>query len=319
MNKLRVEVDPLSDERWARIERSLFARLESADHDQGEVSDGARRRFGPRLWFAVAAVLCSLAFFVVARPWSSEGPALDQPSRITTGPTASHLSLPGLALDVGPQSAVVVGAETTDGLLVVLDRGSIVCQVAKRSSTQPLIVQAGGARVRVVGTRFEVMRLGEAARVKVYEGVVEVAFQGRTARVAAGEEWPGREPSAPTSALVEHESSSDPLAGVRSTASATPAPARSVPVADDGGKAARPSSSRNASPSLPRSISAEQRRRAEPEPAQAEPPERDLVRADPESSQALFEQATALERSDPARAPASRWPGSSGTANRGRA
>ena len=197
-----------------------------------------------------------------------ERAAIEQPSRITTGSSPSHLALSGLSSDVEPQSAVVVGAETPQGVLIVVDRGSVVCQVAPRPIDAPVIVQAGAARVRVVGTRFRVTRLGESARVKVQEGTVEVSSRGDTFRVHAGEEWPAEvarrapvEPASATSAM--------PVGEAEPTAS---------------------SAARHVSTAVRNEGCASSRRR----PLRDEPPA--------PSRQEVFEQATLLERSDPGRA-----------------
>jgi hypothetical protein len=174
-------------------------------------------------------------------------------------------------VDVEPQSAVVVGPETPHGVLIVVDRGSIVCQVAPRASDAPLIVQAGEARVRVLGTRFRVTRLGESARVKVQEGVVEVSSRGGSFRVRAGEEWPAEPVAAEPAETVAVPSSPVPVADATNRTSG--APGRSTPAA---------ARNRSASAVVP----ADDGRASEPPP----------------SRQSVFEQAALLERSDPAQA-----------------
>lgn len=273
MKPLRVEVEPLSDERWTKVERSLFARLPLV------LDEGAPPSFRQRspMWLAAVAVVSMMALVLVLEPWSSDEIALDQPSRVTTGATASHLALPGLALDVEPESAVVVGADTQRGMLLVLDRGTIVCRVAKRASADPVIVQAGAARVRVVGTRFAVTRLGESARVEVFEGVVEVTFGGESTRVTAGQVWPQRDVA--LAPKPEDPSTLDSALEVE--------PPESVRVPHE------PTARRRSAP-VPRG-SVEERAEAVPS-GQNEPP------PVAPSSQSVFERATALEQSDPARA-----------------
>ena len=148
-------------------------------------------------------------------------------------------------------------------MLIVLDRGGIVCEVAPRSSSAPLVVQAGSIQVKVVGTRFSVTRTGEKARVAVEHGVVEVTEGGRVARVGAGEVWPSEAPVvAPSSA----------------TTSDTPNVAGDGPMSDANQK----------SPPSPV---------ARPNGAAA-----GRHAAYGQAAQARFEAAAALERSDPARA-----------------
>jgi transmembrane sensor len=155
--------------------------------------------------------------------------------------------------------------------LIVVDRGAIVCDVEPHSADAPLIVQAGEARVRVVGTRFTVGRVGESARVDVERGVVEVSSGGRSWRVGAGEAWP----SAAATNVLPEPTASPPVAA--------PAPAGAATVStvvQD--KRATPHPRATPAPSV-----------EEPTPRLASP-----------SSQEMFESASRLEHSDPARAAA---------------
>jgi hypothetical protein len=270
----QIEVEPLSDQRWSKIERSLMSRLENEANGVGNASPEPRRRFDGRIWLVAAALLGALggAFFAVST--LPERDVIEHPSRIATGATASHLALPGLSLDVEPQSAVVVSAETPQGLLIVVDRGSITCEVAPRPSEAPLIVQAGSARVRVLGTRFSVARVGESARVGVSHGVVEVSAGGRSFRVGAGEQWSGEV--------------------------AEPAPTEGKPVSGVAPPAAGENTQREVRP-VRRPVSASAGARSGHELAAA-PEVAATLPAPTPSRQATFEEATALERSDPERA-----------------
>ncbi len=285
---LRVDVEPLSEQRWDRIGRSLMARLETEPVKADSVFR-AKVRPRPYGWWAAAAVvfvLTALSLSVGLMP--SDG-AVDEPSRIATGSTASHLKLPGLDVQVDPESAVVVAAETPQGRLVVLDRGSIVCEVAPRAKNAPLIVQAGATRVRVVGTRFSVTRMGEAARVEVYEGVVEVTAGGQTERVSAGQRWP-----APT---TEARQTLQPSDGMKAEDTGCAATGPSSDVDPNTASARVNRTALNESPSEVRSKQSLPRGGKE----SAESPEDDSE-ATHESAQRVFERATALERSDPTRA-----------------
>jgi hypothetical protein len=272
MRKLiQIEVEPLSEQRWAKIGRSLTSRFAVETKNVNERSAVPLSRFGGRAWLLAAALMGAIGGAVVAARSLPEPAVVEYPSRITTGSTPSHLALSGLSLDVEPQSAVVVGAETPQGLLIIVDHGSIVCQVAPRSKDAPVIVQAGAARVRVLGTRFSVTRLGESARVKVQDGIVEVSSRGGTFRVQAGEEWPS---------------------GV-----APPAPAESVGVS-------------NVAPSAPidesrpggRTTARHDSTTTRAKSASAGAPTLESAATLGPSRQEVFEQATLLERSDPGRA-----------------
>lgn len=271
----RIQVEPLSDQRWERIERSLISRLELEAPRAATIVP--RRIARGRFWLVAAALAGALGTAVFHARETSEPQAVEQPSRITTGATASHLALPGLSLDVEPQSAVIVGAETPQGLLIVVDRGSIACRVAPRAADAPLVVQAGAARVRVLGTRFSVTRVGESAHVEVQDGVVEVSYGGRSTRVHRGGRWSAEEP--------------------RHAPTAVPPAPSAAPVAPD--ESPQPDAARSGRPAsaTPRGPS-ERERTAARESSSAEPASESPAR----SAQLVFEQATALERSDPARA-----------------
>lgn len=290
MKTLRhIEVEPLSAQRWAKLERALFARVELGTGGNWH-SQRMGRRLGSSAWFAAAAVVGALAITGLALYGRPERTTLDHPSRITTGATGSHLAFPGLALDVEPQSVVVVGAETPEGRLVVLDSGKILCQVAPRSTDAPLIVQAGGTRVRVLGTRFSVTRSNDAARVEVQQGVVEVTSAGESQRVRAGEEWPKR--VAQRSTLTEPAPGSDATALPSVTRPALPQVAE-----------------RKGASALRVAPNAVVARRADEPSARPDDgataatvaPEDGAIKAG-SSHQAVFEQATLLEQRDPARA-----------------
>jgi hypothetical protein len=286
----RIEVEPLGEQRWEKIERSLLARVERGFVDAGHLPQPGRRWTHSAL--LVAAMLVSvLGLALLVTRQQPQHAALEDPSRISTGPNASHLALPGLSLDVEPHSAVVVGAETSQGLLIVLDQGTIVCQVAPRATDRPLIVQAGAARVRVLGTRFSVTRLGEAARVQVEHGVVEVLSSGGRWRVEAGQDWPpaAPAPSATRSPVASPGPSVEarPLSTGARPASAEAPPGRTV-------TRLRPTpTSATPTPAAPATASASVEE-ARPVP--------DAVPRPVPSRQDVFEQATLLERSDPARA-----------------
>jgi len=268
---LPVEVEVVSARRWAKIERSLFARW---DEEQQHRVPGAERklvRSSRRLMAMSAVALVALASIVGLVTWRSagEGIALDRTSRIATGSNGSHLSLQGLTLDVAPESAVVLGSPSEQGLLIVLDRGKIVCEVAPRAADAPLIIQAGSVQVKVVGTRFSVTRTGEKARVAVEHGVVEVAAEGRVSRVGAGQVWPAEAPAvAPSSATTTDALGTvgeQPVTGEQ-------------PVIETNQKSPSAGGANPSGASSPRNI------------------------ASGEAAQARFESASALERSDPARA-----------------
>jgi hypothetical protein len=277
MKKLsQIEVEPLSEQRWSKVERSLLSRLALETNDATKPLPEPRPRKVGGAWLLAAALVGALGVGVLAARALPERAVIEQPSRVTTGALSSHLALSGLSVDVEPQSAVVVGAETPQGLLIVVDRGSIVCQVAPRPSDAPLVVQAGATRVRVMGTRFSVTRLGESARVKVQQGVVEVSSGGRNWRVRGGEVWPTDETAAAPPELVHVPNVLPPT------------------VAQDVERGAPP-------PERPAAAAAKPRSAAELAPSEGTST-RTSSEVRSSSRQAVFEKATALERSDPQRA-----------------
>src|SRR5262245_46222871 len=103
-NLRRIEVEPLSEQRWAKLERSLYSRLALEANETADGSLARRSRVSGRAWLLAAALVGALGGVVLAAPWVRERPVVEQPSRITTGSSASHLALSGLSLDVEPQS-----------------------------------------------------------------------------------------------------------------------------------------------------------------------------------------------------------------------
>ncbi len=229
-----IQPEPLSEARWKSIEQAVFSRLE-----RGEASRSApleppigRRHVVTTAW---ASVIAAAAVIVATLLWfSGDEQAL---SRISTGASASRVMLPGVALDVGPESAVVVSGSASESQLLVLDRGEVTCDVDRRRAGAPFVVQAGGVKVEVIGTRFRVVREGERARVSVQEGVVKVSAGGSSVRLVAGQTWPA-EPSvqapAPSSSSADSARSTldaeQAPAPVRPRASARPAEGKQAPL-----------------------------------------------------------------------------------------
>src|SRR6187551_663155 len=186
---LELEFEPLSEPRWQKIEQRVFTRLDAGElpstRDSNQHAPFSTRRAS--VWALGLAASLLLVVFALSRSNRSASPTV---SRISTGVTASHVALPGVVLDVSPQSAVVVSGSAEESSLIVLDRGEVTCDVAHRRPGAPLFVQAGEVSVEVVGTRFTVTRQEEVAGVRVQEGVVRVKFRGRSASVKAGETWP---------------------------------------------------------------------------------------------------------------------------------
>ncbi len=272
---LEMDLEPLSEQRWSKIEHSVFARLDAGElpptRSSTRLAPSPARRAG--LWaLGLAAGLCAVVS-VLRGPLQGEAASI---SRISTGVTASHVALPGVLLDVSPESAVVVSGSADESALIVVDRGEVTCDVAHRRPGAPLMVQAGEVSVEVVGTRFTVVRHGDAASVSVQEGVVKVRARGRTALVKAGEHWASHEPAPANAAPF-----ADPLSPGGPPEAASPAnTARIPPEREAAAKALRETTKKR--PGV-RPIS----RNAEPSTS---------------SLQTQFEAATQLEAKDPAEA-----------------
>ncbi|WP_394829143.1 FecR domain-containing protein [Pendulispora albinea] len=212
-SSIHVDVEPLNDARWAKIEGALFDQLERDEHAAREVHDESEHDErvatshiveGPAYawwrtgaYFVVAGAVAAAIGAIVSRAvWHPEPPPAIS-SHVETGTSGTHLVIGEAALDVGPQAALFVNGDDAHGVLVVLERGKVDFEVTPRRERPPFVVQAGEARVRVTGTRFSVDRTGEGARVDVSSGMVEVSAHGQMANVHAGEHWPAKDTAQP--------------------------------------------------------------------------------------------------------------------------
>ncbi len=225
----RPPVPPLTDAAVSRIERGVFANLDREAAEQRLLPARAARP--RRRWPAVAVTSAALAAMVVLgvrqlrRP--SEGPA--RGARIATATSPSHLTLEGAAVDVAPASAIDFVDDRDGATVIRLDRGSVTCEVAPRGTRPPFVVEAGATRVKVIGTRFGVTRIGDHARVWVVHGTVEVGDEGLTQLVHAGEQYlPGAGAGAGTvTARADPRRDEAPPGGA-----VTPGPPPTVPSPD---------------------------------------------------------------------------------------
>ncbi len=201
--------EPLSDQRWSRIERRLFERV--ANGEAEPTAPRSRMTSKSRAPLAAVLVLAGAAAAAVgALGWralyaSPQSQVALIPSRVSTDATGSRVSVGEATLDVAPQSVVSVTGDDQNGVVVSLERGRVECEVPPRGGRPPFWVKAGDVSVRVVGTHFAVARTAAKVDVEVQRGVVLVTAQGQETPVHAGEQWP--RPPAPSSA-----SGSDPSA-----------------------------------------------------------------------------------------------------------
>jgi hypothetical protein len=183
-----LEVEPLSEARWARVERAVL----DAKLDVNPTTETAPRE--PKGWRMAAGVLVlagALAAISGALAWRALLPeASENATRVETAANGSRVEFGESTIDVGPTSAVRLAGDDAHGIVVTLDRGRVECDVAPRLGRPPFAVEAGSVEVRVIGTHFAVSRAGTAVSVDVQRGQVEVVSGGEVALVAAGAHWP---------------------------------------------------------------------------------------------------------------------------------
>jgi hypothetical protein len=188
----RLEVEPLGEARLSRIKRNVFDRLDT-DPLAGEAATptvrawlGQDRLVRAIVAFAAFVAIVAIYFWASPRPV----PTGANPSRIVTGSAPSHVMVGDNAVDVAPSSVLLASGNDEQGILLVLERGTVTCDVTPRLARPPFVVQAGSVRVRVVGTRFTVRREDDSARVEVTRGTVEVSTGADTILLHQGEAWP---------------------------------------------------------------------------------------------------------------------------------
>jgi hypothetical protein len=330
----KIAVEPLTDARWARMEQSLMGRLaELPVHEQAR--EPAPTRLRPRArtmavvgGFTIAAAAAAIALRV-ASPL-----AHPSTSRVVTEASASHVTFGENAIDVSPESGIVVNEED-HATVLTLERGEVALHVAPRPKDRPFLVEAGDVHVRVVGTEFTVRRVGVGATVSVRKGVVEVREHDELTRLTAGQHWPDE---TRVDATVGSTAAATPTPTLNSTPTptlngtptpngiATPTPngiatstststptlnatpaatpiAPAIRGASPHASRPRPSLSSASTPSAP-STPAPAAPAASPAPpvdAPLDPPTAPVAAAEP-SAQSKFEAAEQVERTDPARA-----------------
>jgi FecR protein len=242
-------IPTLADAAVSRIERGLFAALDARPFVPERARSGRRRGLAATFALAGVAVAAS-AIFVVREGRRGEAPPAR--AQISTTTSGSRIAIAGATLEVAPQSAVSFGGGRDGAVVVVLDRGTVTCEVAPRAKRAPFVVEAGATRVTVIGTRFSVHRVGEHATVSVERGLVEVADMNFTELVHAGESY--RPGEAVTRAPLASEAETAPVAPVVApntavavaeapAAAPRPAPTIAAPVAlapRSSGRPARP-------------------------------------------------------------------------------
>ncbi len=195
----KFEIEDLSSERWSKIERDVFERLDREEVPRSSAQLRASR--GPRRAIATFVLAGAAAAVIGAVAWEKLRPATHgeqtNVSRVSTDDSASHVQVGENEVDVGAHSSVAIRGNDTAGIEIALDHGEIECEVAPRQGRPPFVVVAGDVRVRVIGTHFHVVRL-EKTSVSVQRGTVEVDQAQSVTLVHAGEAWPAPVPAQPT-------------------------------------------------------------------------------------------------------------------------
>jgi FecR-like protein len=261
-------VEPLSDVAWARVERGLFARMDTGA--QPVVAAPPTRRW---LWIAapMLAAAAAVALWIGLRspvaPPHAVGP---DPLIIVPGESPSTVSAGDAFVTLEAHSKVVLSREAPTALV---EHGAAWFQVAPRHEQPPYVVVAGDTVVRVIGTRFKVGRYAEVTTVAVERGLVDVRFRGVGAQVGAGQTWSSNQPNAIS-------------ATTRTASAAEPAPVKPAPVA-----ASAPTTDETEMAPV----------RARPRAKPVTPPTPGTSQAAPvvDPDQTKFNEATALERRDP--------------------
>jgi hypothetical protein len=202
-----LEVEPLDDARWAKIEENVLAevartapepRTSSPDEGASKPSVVRARIAAATFGFVAMAALVLLLLRTFAPTGATANGSGAAPLHVASGDSASHAIIGSAELEIGPRTEVVATGDDGRGIVVVLERGSITFEVPPRAGRPPFVVQAGDVGVRVVGTRFRVDRDLDRVTVKVTQGTVEVSHHGEIRPVHEGEQWSSRADSMPT-------------------------------------------------------------------------------------------------------------------------
>ncbi|MCA9677924.1 MAG: FecR domain-containing protein, partial [Myxococcales bacterium] len=228
-----------------------------------------------------------MMFVVVGRGTTTPRPDAGVPgtSRVVTQDAASEVSFGEATIEVHEHSALTLAGDAERGVFVMIERGAASFAVAPRAGRPPFVVQAGDVMVRVIGTQFMVSRSGDAARVEVTVGHVEVVARGHRVQVHAGESWSSdgeREAAARGSAT----GSGDVAAAHLSSDPGNPAGWEATPGSQEGQPdgAVAPGADRSGGPSQD----------GDPGAAQPRPRHRPVL-----DDKARFDHAGALEPTDP--------------------
>lgn len=159
---------------------NLWALLGQVERPAAIVQAMPRRQRRWRLPLATAACLL-LALWLTPPGWHADVRTQAGEIREVTLEDGSRLQLNGA-------TAMDWNADADGQRRVRLYRGQVDFQVAA-DAVHPFVIEAGEARIRVTGTRFDVNLLGDQVLLAVSEGHVQVSdADGRERAVQAGEQ-----------------------------------------------------------------------------------------------------------------------------------
>lgn len=186
----KVPVETLEAPRVARIEQQVLSELRATEFAPLRSRWSLARVAMPML--AVAAVLAVAWLSTRALRPEVQRVALPaaesvRPQRVTTGDGGTRLELGDAVIAVAANTSFEL-RRSGGGILVMLEHGTVDCEVEPRGARPPFVVRAGEVAVTVVGTRFTVERDDEV-KVHVVRGKVRVEAAGEVAMVAAGQGW----------------------------------------------------------------------------------------------------------------------------------
>ena len=190
-------IEPLSDIAWSRVERGLWAGL---DTDDAPTPVRSRRW----IWLVAPAMAVAAMIAIVLATHTTNTPTTtffgDDPTQLVTEAAPSSLSIGDIHFTLDPYSAVTMRHES-DAPTATLERGAAWFTVAPRADRPAFTVVAGDTTVRVIGTRFRVSRSAEYVTVQVEHGRVDVRSHGIGAEVEAGQTWSSQTPSVVTTSI----------------------------------------------------------------------------------------------------------------------
>lgn len=166
--------DPAHARAWRRVSEvwrkaGALAASEPFEREwRPEIDRLAARRPGLSSRLVLAAAACLLV--AVVTPFFARGPELNASTR--TAEIRQVKLADGSVMTLGPRSDVRVRFAPFSRQAVV-DDGEVFFQVA-HDPGRPFTVRAGDALIRVTGTQFDVHATGDAVRVSVLNGRVEV-------------------------------------------------------------------------------------------------------------------------------------------------